>query len=243
VFTKHRAAGAGLLALLSAALLGCQASDAPAPEKPAEDPALASSLQAPIMTDPDLAQQSNAGSALTGGGPPVMELPPIETGAEAIAAAKAEAAKLVGKAIASPPLSGGDAAAAVLAALTPAQLSSLVKLPSASCKGQLSYGASWSTRLPASLPIYPRGHLQEAAGSDKAGCHMRVVSFLTPVPAEDVVAFYNNRAKAAGMSIKLTQSDGVQVLEGSKAGLAMLARARRHSLGVSSIDLVVISAE
>jgi hypothetical protein len=242
VFTKTTAARIGLLGLIAAsglALSSCKGRDPAQPDKPTEDPALTSPLQSQIMVDPDLAEQSHAGSALAGGGPPTMEVPTIETGREAVTAAKDEAAKLAGKSIASVPVPSGKVDMAAAEAITPAQLARLVKGPGTRCAAKLAYGAAWSLRLPAALPIYPRGHVQEAAGVDKDGCQLRVVSFLTPVEPDQVLAFYQALGKKAGASITLTKSDAVQALVGDKRGLSFLIRTRKQSAEVSSVDLVV----
>ena len=57
---------------------------------------------------------------------------------------------------------------------------------------------AWAAKLPAAFPVYPRGNTQEAAGTDEGQCALRVVSFLTPVALEEVLAFYYTRARAAG---------------------------------------------
>ncbi len=204
-----------------------------------EDPAVAGALADPIMTDPDLSGQNQRSAALGGGGPASAGIPPENQSPEAIAAARAEALKLAGGALRTAPAasasgSGGPAAedAVVIAA------AALAGKPGAACTAKLAYSAVWAARLPAAFPVYPRGHVQEAAGSDAAGCSLRSVNYLTPVTVPDVVDFYFTRANAAGFrsSRRLVGVD--DVLEGSKAAAQYYLRVRKAEDGLTEVDLV-----
>ena len=102
-----------LILALGAALLlaGCGSKKADDADPSESDPALTGALGDQIMVDPDLARQNPHNAALTGGGPASAAIPPEDTSAEAIAAARAEAARLAGGTLqhASPPQSGSGA--------------------------------------------------------------------------------------------------------------------------------------
>ena len=69
------------------------------------------------------------------------------------------------------------------------------------CAGMVEYTAAWAAKLPDAFPVYPRGAVQEAAGTDAGGCALRVVNFQTPVPVSEVMDFYFTRAAAAKASM------------------------------------------
>jgi len=106
------------------------------------------------------------------------------------------------------------------------------------CGDKVEYTSSWAAKLPTAFPVYPRGNTQEAAGTDEGDCALRVVSFLTPVALEEVLAFYYTRARAAGYSAEHTKSAGDNILSGTKGKAAYVVYGRRLSQGVTEIDLV-----
>ena len=79
-----------------------------------EDPALTGALGDQIMVDPDLAGQNRGSAALGGGGPANGELPVQSRSPEAIAVARADAARLLGGAIQSAPAPRARATAAAV---------------------------------------------------------------------------------------------------------------------------------
>ena len=220
--------------LIVLALAAC--GDAPAEQQPAErDPALTGALSDQIMVDPDLAQQNKGGAALTGGGPPSATVPTELRTPEAIAAARSEAARLVGgKFRPVPPVSAQGKSEGPL---------SLADLAGGgagnACAGKVDYTAAWAAKMPEALPIYPRGHTREAAGTDRDGCKLRVVNFVTPVSVDDVLAFYATRAKAAGFDSEHRIEGSDHVLGGSKGGAAYMVYARIGDDGLTDVDLVV----
>ena len=219
------------LALLAAC--SEQASTALAPE--ARDPVVVSAINDPLMVDPDLASQNRPSAALEGGGPASAMIPLVKRTDAEIAAAKAEAQKLLGKEIptALSPASGdSDAVSPESLGLAAAALSGEGKR----CAAKLGYTARWALQLPTALPIYPRGHLQEAAGNDLDGCKLRAVNFLTPVAVEDVVAFYHARLGGASASYRLDGAD--HVLRASKGGAQFLVLVRKTPDGLTEVDLV-----
>ena len=70
--------------------------------------------------------------------------------------------------------------------------------------------------MPAAFPVYPRGAVQEAAGTDKDGCKLRVVNYVTPVGIDDVVSFYFTRARMAGFDAAHRKDGQDNVLSGTK---------------------------
>lgn len=189
-----------------------------------EDPALTGALGDQIMVDPDLAGQNRGSAALGGGGPANGELPVQSRSPEAIAVARADAARLLGGAIQSAPAPRAHATAAAV---------------TTNCPDKVQYGASWAATLPAALPIYPRGAVQEAAGTDKDGCRLRVVNFITPVGIKDVIDFYYSRSRSAGYSAEYRLEGGDHVLDGTKGTAAYVIYARKLADGLTEVDLVV----
>lgn len=204
----------------------------------AMDPASEQALNDELMTDPDLAGRNEANAALSGTGN--AAIPNIDKSPRAIEAARSRAAELVGgrSELVSAPTAkalGENAApsqamvAAARAAVTPG---------GENCGDKVDYTSAWAAKLPAAFPVYPRGNTQEAAGTDEGDCALRVVSFLTPVALDEVLAFYNTRAKSAGFSVEHVTSAGDNILSGTKGKSAYVVYARRLPEGVTEIDLV-----
>ena len=61
--------------------------------------------------------------------------------------------------------------------------------------------------MPDWLPVYPRGHVQEALGADTPGCHVRALSFRSAVAPQDVIDFYAAIAGKAGFDKLVTSID------------------------------------
>jgi hypothetical protein len=192
------------------------------------------------MVDPDLAGQNEAGAALTGGTDQSIPLA-IDT-PEAIGDAQRQAAVLLREAGA-----GGELpTAGRLAEGPPSPLALLgdeaARLPDAAeCLGAASRSAIWATRLPAALPVYPRGATQEAFGSDAPRCALRAVRFTSPVPPEDIVRFYHARTRAAGLAPRYRAAAGEHRIEGGRGAMRFAVHLRPHLSGASEIDLVVIT--
>lgn len=226
------------LPLIAAGLVlsACGGADKPEAAKES-DPALTGALAEQIMVDPDLAAGSRRDAAVTG--PASGDLPPEQRSPEAIAAARAEAARLAGGTIQPVPApanaAGGGApaedAATVVARAMPGGAG-------ASCADKAEYAMAWAGKLPAALPVYPRGHVQEAAGTDAPGCRLRVVNFLTPVPVDDVLGYYYTRSRSAGYVAAHRTEGGDHVLTGDRAGAAFVLYVRKLENGLTEVDLV-----
>ncbi len=106
------------------------------------------------------------------------------------------------------------------------------------CAEQVEYSTAWAAKLPGTFPVYPRGNTKEAAGTDEGACALRVVSFRSPVPLDEVLAFYNTRALANGYSAEHVKAAGDNILSGTKGEAAYVVYGRRLPSGVTEIDLV-----
>jgi len=203
--------------------------------KPETDPAFTSALADPLMVDPDLSSQNRAAAAFAIGGPPVAELPLVERTPQAIEDAKDEARRIAGGELkpAPAPQSGG----ATPSGVTIAQIAATSGVAEA-CAGKAEYGMVWSLSLPAPLAIYPKAHLQEAAGTDRDGCRMRALSFVTPVEAGDVVDFYFTRLTGARLAARHSMAGDVHLLQGGKGGLGYALQVRKLEDGLTRVDLV-----
>ena len=216
-------------------LAGCD-SNKGAPDPAETDPALSGALGDQIMVDPEMAGEQGAAVAPNGG---QITIPPQDRTPEAIAAAKKQAAQMVGGSLkpAPAPAQGGTNALAASAA-TAAQVAQASKAASADCSAKVQYSNTWAAKLPAELPVYPRGAVQEAAGIDGNGCALRVVNFATPVSVGDVISFYYTKAAAAGYGAEYKLDGGDHVLGGRKGGKAYVVYARKLASGLTEVDLV-----
>jgi len=210
--------------MLVPALAGCgQTAPGAAPPR---DPVVVAALNDPVMIDPDLVGQTQPGSVFILAGPPSAPIPLIDRSDDELAAARAAAARLLGEdsGAAPPPGTGLVTAPGPSLATTAARTLGELGLAKG-CAGGLRQSASWAASLPDGLPIYPRGHVQDAAGNDGSGCHLRVVRYLTPVPLSDVANFYWNRAGEAGLAPRHDSTTvGVRIaaMDG-KTGFAVFA--------------------
>jgi hypothetical protein len=227
--------------LLAPALLlaACGSKDDPA--KPAtDDPAMAGALGDSILTDPDLAGQNGANRAASvpsaDGAIPAADMSP-----EAQEAALAAAIKLVGgsgamkrapeaREVSGKLPAGSELTAAARAAASPGG--------KGDCAARASYTAGWAAKLPQAFPVYPKGAVQEAAGTDDQGCALRVVNFITPVAVSEVIDFYYTRASGAGYSAQHVRQSGEDQLGGVKGKASYVVYARDLPKGGSSVDLV-----
>lgn len=219
-------------------LAGCGSSEEHKAAPPS-DPALTGPLGEQIMVDPELAGQARTNEAVAVSGQAPITVPPADTGPEAAAAAKAEALKLAGGAMrAAPAPTAGDSTPLLKDAATAAQAAEAAKVGNTDCAGRVEYGAAWANALPAPLAVYPRGAVQEAAGTDAGGCKLRVVHFLTAVSPQEVVNFYFTRLSAAGYSAQQRRDGGDLVLGGRKGTAAYVIQARASDQGVTAVDLI-----
>lgn len=231
-----------IASLLPIALLAaCSNAAEDAAEAEAMDPAMEQALNDELMTDPDMAGRNEAGAALSGTGN--GGVPNIDTSARAIEAARSRAVDMVGGAAALKPApkarqladdapDGAAMAAAARAVVSPG---------GANCAEKVSYTTGWAAKLPPEFPVYPRANTQEAAGTDEGACALRAVTFHTPVPLNEVLAFYATRAAAGGFSVDHAIRDGEHILSGTQGRSAYVVYARAFDGKVTEVDLVTSS--
>lgn len=231
-----------VVALLSGAcatllVVGCGGAAKDASRSKSDDTAVIEALADPIMTDPELASQNDAHAAIMVTGPVNAALPPIERSDGAIAAARDAAARLIGGTPPAVPDAGAADLRSYRDAVTAAQMAVAARVPGSGCAGRVSYTARWAAMLPEPLSVYPRGAVDEAAGSD-AGCRLRVVHFRTPVAVADVLAFYHARLRAAGFAVEHGRDDAEHLLRGRKGGAGYVVYLRQGEDGLTAADLV-----
>ncbi|GAA4644215.1 hypothetical protein GCM10023115_21750 [Pontixanthobacter gangjinensis] len=202
------------------------------------DPATDQALNDQIMVNPDLANQNEGNAALTGGTD--QSLPPENMTPAAIQDAQNKAFALLGGTEGMTKLPApkqyGDAVPET-AALTAAAKAALS--PGAgNCADKVEYSAAWAAKLPSIFPVYPRGTAKEAAGTDAGACSLRVVSFLTPVPLQDVMSFYHSRAITGGYTSEYALSAGDNIVSGTKGEASYVVYGRRLKNGITEVELI-----
>ena len=199
------------------------------------DPQIVAALADPLMTDPDLASQNRVGVALTGDGVPTALIPTEDVSDAARTAAMADATTLLG---ADPPKTPAASGSAGTKAGGTAQLSWLQTFGTQACAKETSWTFKWAAKMPAALPIYPRGHVQEALGSDAAGCAMRAVNFRTQVTPGDVLDFYHASARKAGLQAVHHADGDAHMLSGKLGAAGFAIYVRPGPEGMTEVDLV-----
>lgn len=226
-----------LAGVLSAALLlaGC-GSGQKEPASGESDPAVSGALGDQIMVDPNMSGANGSAVAANNG---KIEIPPQQRSPEAIQAARDEAMVQAGGNLKSAPApQTGSASSLVESAATAAQVAQEAKASSADCTKKAQYSATWAAKLPKDLPVYPRGAVQEAAGTDADGCRLRVVNFVSPVTVGDVIDFYYTKATGAGYGAQYRLDGTDHVLGGRKGGQSYLVYARKLGNGLTEVDLI-----
>ena len=224
------------LLVLSLALAACSADEEPA-AKERRDPAVEQALNDPLMTDPDLSSRNEGAAALTvkvDGALPVLEASP-----EAIAAARAEAAALLGKDAIGPVPEPSGTTASLAADHSPADHLALLANKTA-CKAVLRDSTIWGAKLPAALPVYPRGSTLAASGGAGKGCRVAAVVFATAIPVDEIAAFYWQRARTAGLAPAMLTAGRATVVRGQGKDLAFDLRAH-EAAGQTIVELATVS--
>lgn len=198
------------------------------------DPALTSALHDQIMVDPNLVQQANR-NALRPPPQPVSGATPPED----IAARPAPAEHDV---LRHAPAAHGTCreCAAAREALTLGALPGRAKWAVGTCSNAITYTATWSTRLPPGVPLYPDARVSEAAGANGQGCALRIVSFTSSASPQHLLDWYYTKTSAAGFSAGHGADKDGEMLAGRHAGGgAYLVQVRPHADGGSEADLMV----
>ena len=196
------------------------------------DPAMTSSLGGQIMVDPRLAQSSNTNAVrpppqpMTGAVP--ADVPLLKDPVDPATLKRAPAASND-----CPECKSADGA------LTLGALAERQKTPDVGvCAQKIGYSAGWANRLPADLPLYPAARLSEAAGADKDGCRLRVVSFASSAPMQKMLDYYYTRATAAGYSAGHSTDGRQHVLGGVRGNDAYVVYVTARAGGGSDVDMV-----
>ena len=204
-------------------LAACGQSDSSDENGPVTDPAVAQALNDPIMVDPDLSSRNEGAAAITVDSNNALPvLPPTPA---AMAAARAEAAAILGGVSIAVPTGKGSATSLPDGASAADHLA--IVPGGVMCAGRITSGAIWAARLPPELPVYPRGATMAAFGVDSGACHARVVRYVTPIPPAEVIAFYWTRLTQARYKPERRETtDGVEVLSGRNGNVAFDLRVR-----------------
>jgi len=197
----------------------------------ANDPVLQSALKDQIMVDPRLVQQANADTVRPPAQPQSGTVPP-----EGIADAAHK--PVTGEVRTAPPPTGTcKQCAAARRALTLGALAASQGI-SAQCAANLAYSAGWANRLPAGVPLYPDAQVAEAAGADRDGCALRVVSFSSAASMQRLLDWYYTQTSNAGFRAE-HQAEGTEhILAGTKKNAAFMLVLKPRAGGGTSVDLM-----
>ena len=227
--------------ILPAAMLllaACGSKDSPG-KAADQDPVVADAVNDPIMADPDLAAQNRGNAALTGGGPASAPIPPFNTAPEEIERARTAAADLLGGTVDAAPAPARITDKSRLdGAATPLAVATALQFVDGKCAEQFQFSATWAARLPARVPVYPRGHTMVAGGIQTPGCPvLRSVRFVTPVAVSDVINFYYAITGKALLPNRAREGGDEVVAGGFELG-RFAVYARKRSDGLTEVDLV-----
>lgn len=206
------------------------------------DPAINAALNDRILVDPDLTDSANANSVKNADLPLSAAIPPDsgydgDTQISALDNTKLLRAPKPTVVAAADCSNCGTQRAATLGALAADQG---VARGKGTCEAKLQHGAGWAGRMPPAFPVYPRGRVREAGGVEGGICDIRVVSFTTSVPMQDVIDYYYTRARKSGYDAEYQIRAGEHVLGGTRdsdSG-AYFITFNRHSGGGTAVDIV-----
>ena len=109
----------------------------------------------------------------------------------------------------------------------------------ADCAPTISRNAGWADKLPQPFGLYPSARLAEAAGTDRPGCRVRIVTFAAAAPPDRIVEHYRSRAAGAGWSAERKMRGGDHVLAGTKGEGAFYLILTPRPNGSSEVALIV----
>ncbi len=162
-----------------------------AAKKAKSDPALNEAVEGQIMVDPALSSQSNDHSVR----------PANQPNADALPIAPPVASTNPGQTL------GGIAA----------EQARIAQESFNGCELGVAYSAEYAASVPADLPLYPKGQVSEAAGSNTATCKLRAISYSAPVAVGELVTYYATMAKAAGYVVGDKASGESHIVTGKRA--------------------------
>ena len=172
--------------------------------------AVTAALNDQIMVDPSLASQSNADAIRPPHQPYSAPVPPDDI-------AKRPPPADGDKLLRAPAAVAAQGCTQCRAADDSTTLGALAGQQDGGCGASLTYSARWASRLPKGLPLYPGANVLEAAGSEKAPCALRAVSFSTVQPIQYMLDWYYTQLTRGGYTAE-HQTDGAQhILGGTRA--------------------------
>jgi hypothetical protein len=184
------------------------------------DPAMNAALDDRILVDPEMTDGANV-TTVAEPTQPLNGALPADTGYEGAVASAEDLAGMKMMRAPTPTVVGkedckgcGEQRAVTLGGLANDQYTQRGK---GTCDAKLQYGAAWATRMPPEFPVYPKGRVKEAGGVDGGICDIRVVSFVTSSPMQDVVNYYYTRAKRSGFSAEYQIRAGEHTLGGTRS--------------------------
>lgn len=204
------------------------------------DPLMDAALSEQILVDPDMVNRNTANRAISLG-PEDGSVPLPDRGTDAARAARDEALELVGGINAmrrAPQPERVDGKLPESARLSVAARAASAGDSNRDCASVAEFSAIWAARMPEAFPVYPRGAVQEAAGTDANGCRLRVVNFVTPVALGEVMDFYFTRGDSNGFAMQRVLQDGEDVLGGTQGNRSFMVFARTQDDGMTAVDLV-----
>ncbi len=229
-----------LVSLLLLAACSEEAGPPPVQVQEIGDPLMDAALADQILVDPDMVNRNTANQVISLG-PEDGAIPLPDRGSDAVREAREEALAMVGGVAAmrrAPQPERVDGQLPPGARLSVAARAASSGEGNRDCAAIAQFSAVWAARMPEAFPVYPRGAVQEAAGTDADGCHLRVVNFVTPVAPGDVMDFYFTRASAAGFESQRVLQDGEDVLGGTAGDRSFMVFARSTADGMTNVDLV-----
>jgi hypothetical protein len=182
------------------------------------DPEMNAALNDRILVDPDLTDSANV-NTIKAADKPLSGAVPADSGYDGDASIEAlDGAKLLRApkpvvVAAEDCTNCGEKRAVTLGGLAADQG---VTRGKGTCDAKLQYGAGWAMRMPAEFPVYPKGRVKEAGGVDGGICDIRVATFTTSAPMQNVIDYYYTRARKSGFSAEHQIRAGEHVLGGTR---------------------------
>lgn len=208
----------------------------------AADPVVARALNDPLMTDPDLANRNEANAII--GFIDSAALPVLTATPQQLSKARnAWRLELLegGRILDLPPASERPRGIAPTKPLGPlasgAELIAALGAPD-HCAAQLREDFAIAADLPPVAAIMPLGMVVQAGGADTAPCRIRIVRYHTAASREDVLEYYYNRAKRAGMRTHRHAQPFDRIAATGTGAETLIVNVRAAAHGLSGVDLL-----